>query len=118
MTHKYVFDYHENDIYWCTGRQLGLTLHCLRTAGKWRHDLMFEGVPTPGQFKVLASRGQASGQYFLYRTDTIRALMAAGNQQVKQHPALHYASWDPLKPINPEAWEWYYSVVGDSRSRL
>ena len=119
MTHKYVFDYHKRHLLVYCGRRLGHgpLLHCLRTAGKWCHDSdVRRSANLSGQFPVLASRGQASGQYFLHRTDSHQSINGCGQPTGQQHFRTSLRILGSVgEPINPEAWEWYYSVVGESR---
>ena len=120
MTHQYVFDYHDGDIYWCTADVGWVTGHSYIVYGPLANGattLMFEGVPNypdAGRFWDVVDKHKVE---ILYTAPTaIRALMGAGEDFVKR------ASRKSLKllgtvgePINPEAWEWYYHVVGDSR---
>jgi len=120
MTHQYVFDYHDGAIYWCTADVGWVTGHSYIVYGPLANGattLMFEGVPNypdAGRFWDVVDKHKVE---ILYTAPTaIRALMGAGEDFVKR------ASRKSLKllgtvgePINPEAWEWYYHVVGDSR---
>ena len=120
ITHKYVFDYHEGDIYWCTADVGWVTGHSYIVYGPLANGaitLMFEGVPTyptNSRFWQVIDKHQVN--IFYTAPTAIRALMAAGNPPVE---ATSRASLRLLgsvgEPINPEAWEWYYQVVGDSR---
>ncbi|MGR9100315.1 MAG: acetate--CoA ligase, partial [Gammaproteobacteria bacterium] len=120
MTHKYVFDYHDGDIYWCTADIGWVTGHSYIIYGPLCNGattLMFEGVPTypeADRFWQIVDKHQVN--IFYTAPTAIRALMAQGDEYVKR------TSRGSLKilgsvgePINPEAWEWYYHVVGDSR---
>jgi len=120
MTHKYVFDYHENDIYWCTADVGWVTGHSYIVYGPLANGattLMFEGVPTypdNSRFWQVVDKHQVN--IFYTAPTAIRALMAAGNQLVSSTSRTSLRILGSVgEPINPEAWEWYYSVVGDSR---
>jgi len=120
MTHKYVFDYHENDIYWCTADVGWVTGHSYIVYGPLANGattLMFEGVPTypdNSRFWQVVDKHQVN--IFYTSPTAIRALMAAGNQPVSSTSRTSLRILGSVgEPINPEAWEWYYSVVGDSR---
>jgi acetyl-CoA synthetase len=120
MTHEYVFDYKDGDIYWCTADVGWITGHSYIVYGPLANgatSLMFEGVPnypTVSRFWEVVDK---HGVNTFYTAPTaIRALMREGEDPVKA------TSRSTLKllgsvgePINPEAWEWYYRVVGDSR---
>ena len=120
ITHKYVFDYHEGDIYWCTADVGWVTGHSYIVYGPLANGaitLMFEGVPTyPSNSRFWQVIDKHQVNIFYTAPTAIRALMAAGNQPVE---ATSRASLRLLgsvgEPINPEAWEWYYQIVGDSR---
>ncbi|MGV3590101.1 MAG: acetate--CoA ligase [Gammaproteobacteria bacterium] len=120
MTHRYVFDYHDGDIYWCAADVGWVTGHTYIVYGPFCNGattLMFEGVPTYPDFSRF---WQIIDKYkvnqFYTAPTAIRALMAQGDAPVK---ATSRASLRILgsvgEPINPEAWEWYYQVVGDGR---
>ena len=100
MTHKYVFDYHENDIYWCTADVGWVTGHSYIVYGPLANGattLMFEGVPTypdVDRFWQVCAKHQVN--IFYTAPTAIRALMAAATNRSAALPALHYASWDPL----------------------
>ena len=120
MTHKYVFDYHENDIYWCTADVGWVTGHSYIVYGPLANGattLMFEGVPTypdNSRFWQVVDKHQVN--IFYTAPTAIRALMAAGNQPVSSTSRTSLRILGSVgEPINPEAWEWYYSVVGNSR---
>lgn len=120
MTHKYVFDYQEGDIYWCTADVGWVTGHSYIVYGPLTNGattLMFEGVPTYPDasrcWQVIDKHGVNS---FYTAPTAIRALMGAGNDYVtKTSRATLKILGSVGEPINPEAWEWYYRVVGDSR---
>lgn len=120
MTHKYTFDYKEGDVYWCTADVGWITGHSYIVYGPLCNGgttLMFEGVPTfpdASRFWQVIDKHQVN-QFYTAPT-AIRALMGAGDNYVEK------TSRESLKllgtvgePINPEAWEWYHRIVGDSR---
>ncbi len=123
MTHKYVFDYHDGDIYWCTADIGWVTGHSYIIYGSLCNGaatLMFEGIPTypeADRFWQIIDKHQVN--IFYTAPTAIRALMAQGDKFVNR------TSRDSLRilgsvgePINPEAWEWYYHVVGKSQCAL
>ena len=120
MSHKYTFDYKEGDVYWCTADVGWITGHSYIVYGPLCNGgttLMFEGVPTfpdASRFWQVIDKHQVN-QFYTAPT-AIRALMGAGDSYVEK------TSRESLKllgtvgePINPEVWEWYHRVVGDSR---
>ena len=120
MTHKYVFDYHENDVYWCTADVGWVTGHSYIVYGPLANGattLMFEGLPTypdNSRFWQVVDKHQVN--IFYTAPTAIRALMAAGDLPVSSTSRTSLRILGSVgEPINPEAWEWYYSVVGDSR---
>ena len=120
MTHHYVFDYHDGDIYWCTADVGWVTGHSHIVYGPLANGattLMFEGIPTyPSASRFWEVIDKHNVNIFYTAPTAIRALMRAGDAPVK---ATSRASLRLLgsvgEPINPEAWEWYYHVVGDGR---
>jgi acetyl-CoA synthetase len=120
MTHQYVFDYHEGDIFWCTADVGWVTGHSYIVYGPLANGattLMFEGIPTyPSVSRFWEVIDKHRVNIFYTAPTAIRALMRAGDAPVK---ATSRASLRLLgtvgEPINPEAWEWYYHVVGDAR---
>ncbi|MEL6747865.1 MAG: acetate--CoA ligase, partial [Pseudomonadota bacterium] len=120
MTHQYVFDYHEGDVYWCTADVGWVTGHSYIVYGPLANGattLMFEGVPnypTPSRFwHVIAKHGVT---IFYTAPTAIRALMGAGDDNVKRVDRSTLRLLGSVgEPINPEAWNWYYSVVGEGR---
>jgi acetyl-CoA synthetase len=120
MTHKYVFDYQEGDIYWCTADVGWVTGHSYIVYGPLTNGattLMFEGVPTYPDasrcWQVIDKHGVNS---FYTAPTAIRALMGAGDDYVTKTSRASLKLLGSVgEPINPEAWEWYYRVVGDSR---
>ena len=120
MTHKYVFDYQEGDVYWCTADVGWVTGHSYIVYGPLTNgatSLMFEGVPTYPDasrcWQVIDKHGVNS---FYTAPTAIRALMGAGDNYVTKTSRASLKILGSVgEPINPEAWEWYYRVVGDSR---
>jgi acetyl-CoA synthetase len=120
MTHQYVFDYHDGDIYWCTADVGWVTGHSYIIYGPLTNGattLMFEGVPnypTMSRFWHVVDKW---GVNTFYTAPTaIRALMGAGDDFVKRTDRSSLRLLASVgEPINPEAWEWYHDVVGDGR---
>ncbi len=120
MTHQYVFDYHEGDVYWCTADVGWVTGHSYILYGPLANGattLMFEGVPNyPNDARFWEVIDKHKVNIFYTAPTAIRALMQKGEDIVK---ATSRASLRLLgsvgEPINPEAWEWYHRVVGNSR---
>jgi acetyl-CoA synthetase len=120
ITHQYVFDYHDGDIYWCTADVGWVTGHSYIVYGPLSNGaitMMFEGVPnypTPSRFWEVVDKHKVN---VIYTAPTaIRALMQAGDEPVKRTSRKSLRLLGTVgEPINPEAWEWYYRVVGDSR---
>lgn len=120
MTHKYVFDYQEGDIYWCTADVGWVTGHSYIVYGPLTNGattLMFEGVPTyPDASRCWRVIDKHQVNIFYTAPTAIRALMGAGDDWVKKTSRSSLKLLGSVgEPINPEAWEWYYHVVGDSR---
>ncbi|MDR6952018.1 acetyl-CoA synthetase [Ancylobacter sp. 3268] len=120
MTHQYVFDYHEGDIYWCTADVGWVTGHSYIVYGPLANGattLMFEGVPnypTNSRFWEVIDKHQVN--IFYTAPTAIRALMQAGDEPVKKTSRASLRLLGSVgEPINPEAWEWYHRVVGDDR---
>jgi acetyl-CoA synthetase len=120
MTHKYVFDYHDGDIYWCTADVGWVTGHTYIVYGPLANGattLMFEGIPTypdSSRFWQVIDKHQVN-QFYTAPT-AIRALMRSGEEPVKKTSRSSLKLLGTVgEPINPEAWEWYYRVVGDAR---
>ncbi|MRG54871.1 acetate--CoA ligase [Phyllobacterium sp. SYP-B3895] len=121
MTHEYVFDYHDGDIYWCTADVGWVTGHSYIVYGPLANGattLMFEGVPnypSVSRFWEVIDKHQVN--IFYTAPTAIRALMSAGDEPVKKTSRKSLRILGSVgEPINPEAWEWYYQVVGDKRS--
>ena len=120
MTHKYVFDYHAGDIYWCTADVGWVTGHSYIVYGPLANGattLMFEGVPTypdAGRFWDVIDKHQVN--IFYTAPTALRALMGQGDHWVKRASRRSLRLLGSVgEPINPEAWEWYYHVVGEQR---
>lgn len=120
MTHKYVFDYKEGDVYWCTADVGWVTGHSYIVYGPLCNGattVMFEGVPTypdASRFWQVIDKHQVN-QFYTAPT-ALRALMGAGDDFVKNTSRSSLKLLGSVgEPINPEAWEWYYRVVGESR---
>jgi acetyl-CoA synthetase len=120
MTHQYVFDYHDGDIYWCTADVGWVTGHSYIVYGPLSNGattLMFEGVPnypTNSRFWEVIDKHKVN--IFYTAPTAIRALMQAGDAPVKKTSRATLRLLGSVgEPINPEAWEWYYRVVGDKR---
>jgi acetyl-CoA synthetase len=120
MTHKYTFDYKEGDIFWCTADVGWVTGHSYSVYGPLCNGgitLMFEGVPTypdASRFWQVVDKHQVT-QFYTAPT-AIRSLMGAGDQWVVGTSRQSLKLLGTVgEPINPEAWEWYFRVVGDSR---
>ena len=120
MTHKYVFDYHDGDIYWCTADVGWVTGHSYIVYGPLANGattLMFEGVPTYPDAGRMWDVVDKHGVNIFYTAPTaLRALMGQGDDFVKRSSRATLRTLGSVgEPINPEAWEWYYHVVGDAR---
>jgi acetyl-CoA synthetase len=120
MTHQYVFDYHDGDIYWCTADVGWVTGHSYIVYGPLQNGaitLMFEGVPNyPSMSRFWEVIDKHKVNIFYTAPTAIRALMQAGDGPVKKTSRKSLRLLGSVgEPINPEAWEWYYRVIGDSR---
>jgi len=120
MTHKYVFDYHEGDVYWCTADVGWVTGHSYIVYGPLANGattIVFEGLPTYPDASRHWQVCDKHGVNIYYTAPTaIRALMAQGDDPVKKTSRKSIKLLGTVgEPINPEAWEWYYRVVGDER---
>ena len=120
MTHQHVFDYHDGDIYWCTADVGWVTGHSYILYGPLANGattLMFEGVPnypTASRFWHVVDKWSVNT--FYTAPTAIRALMGAGDDFVKRTSRASLRLLGSVgEPINPEAWEWYNHVVGESR---
>ena len=117
MTHQYTFDYHDGDVFWCTADVGWVTGHSYIVYGPLANGgttIMFEGVPTypdAGRFWEVCAKYKVN-QFYTAPT-AIRALMAAGPEFVEKHDLSDLKLLGSVgEPINPEAWNWYYNVVG------
>ncbi|WP_418888008.1 acetate--CoA ligase [Octadecabacter dasysiphoniae] len=117
MTHEYTFDYHDGDVFWCTADVGWVTGHSYIVYGPLANGgttIMFEGVPTypdAGRFWEVCAKHKVN-QFYTAPT-AIRALMAAGPEWVEKHDLSDLKLLGSVgEPINPEAWNWYYNVVG------
>ncbi len=120
MTHQYVFDYHDGDIFWCTADVGWVTGHSYILYGPLANGattLMFEGVPNyPDNSRFWRVIDKHQVNIFYTAPTAIRALMQAGDEPVKKTSRTSLRLLGSVgEPINPEAWEWYYRVVGDGR---
>lgn len=120
ITHKYVFDYQDGDIYWCTADVGWVTGHSYIVYGPLANGattIMFEGVPTypdAGRFWQVIDKHKVNT--FYTAPTALRALMAQGNQPLEKSSRSSLSLLGTVgEPINPEAWEWYYHVVGNGR---
>lgn len=120
MTHEYVFDYHDGEVYWCTADVGWVTGHSYIVYGPLANGattLMFEGVPnypTISRFWEVCDKHNVS--IFYTAPTAIRALMREGEEPVKKTSRKSLRVLGSVgEPINPEAWEWYHRVVGDGR---
>ena len=120
VTHKYTFDYHDGDIYWCTADVGWITGHSYIVYGPLANgaiSLVFEGVPNypdASRFWQVVDKHQVNT--FYTAPTAIRALMREGDEPVKKTSRTSLKLLGTVgEPINPEAWEWYHKVVGDGR---
>jgi acetyl-CoA synthetase len=120
MTHQYVFDYKDGEVYWCTADVGWVTGHSYIVYGPLANGattLMFEGVPTYpdiGRFWQVIDKHKVNT--FYTAPTAIRALMQAGDGPVKATKRTSLRLLGSVgEPINPEAWEWYYNVVGNKK---
>ena len=120
LTFKYVFDYHEEDIYWCTADVGWVTGHSYLVYGPLANGattVMFEGVPNYPATNRMSQVVDKHQVTILYTAPTaIRALMAKGKEAVEGTSRTSLRIMGSVgEPINPEAWEWYYRTIGDER---
>jgi len=120
ITHKYVFDYHEGDIYWCAADVGWVTGHTYIVYGPLCNGAtttIFEGLPTypdAGRWWQVVDKHQVN--IFYTAPTALRALMALGNDFVGRYSRKSIRTLGTVgEPINPEAWEWYYHIVGEGR---
>ncbi len=120
MTHRYVFDYHDGDVYWCTADVGWVTGHSYIVYGPLANGattLMFEGVPTyPDASRFWQVIDKHNVNIFYTAPTALRQLMGQGNGFVEKTSRASLQLLGSVgEPINPEAWEWYYNVVGQRR---
>ena len=120
MSHQYVFDYHDGDVYWCTADVGWVTGHSYIVYGPLANGattLMFEGIPnypTASRFWDVVDKWNVN--IFYTAPTAIRALMGLGDEFVTRSSRASLRLLGSVgEPINPEAWEWYHRVVGESR---
>ena len=123
MTHEYIFNYKQNDIYWCTADIGWITGHSYIIYGPLSNGattIMFEGVPNYPDFSRLWHIIDKHKVNIFYTAPTaIRALMREGDDYVKKTKRSSLKLLGSVgEPINPEAWKWYYEVVGNSLSPI
>jgi len=118
-THKMIFDYHEEDIYWCTADIGWVTGHSYIIYGPLANGattVMFEGVPSYPTIAVFGRLWKSTRYPSLYRATAIRAIAREGDDWVKQADISSLRILGSVgEPINPEAWLWYYRVIGQER---
>ncbi|GMR09139.1 MAG: acetate--CoA ligase [Gammaproteobacteria bacterium] len=120
MTHKYTFDYQEGEVYWCTADVGWVTGHTYIVYGPLANGaitIMFEGIPTyPDASRFWQVCDKHNVAIFYTAPTAIRALMRDGDEPVRKTSRKSLRILGTVgEPINPEAWEWYYHVVGDGR---
>ncbi len=120
MTHKHIFDYHDGDVYWCTADVGWVTGHSYIVYGPLANGattLVFEGIPTypdASRFWQVVDKHQVN--IFYTAPTALRALMGQGNALVEKTSRKSIKLLGTVgEPINPEAWEWYYNVIGEKR---
>ncbi|MBS3786520.1 MAG: acetate--CoA ligase [Gammaproteobacteria bacterium] len=123
MTHRYVFDYNEGEVYWCTADVGWVTGHSYIVYGPLCNGattLIFEGIPTyPDASRFWQVIDDHKVNIFYTAPTAIRSLMGQGDELVKKTSRKSLRILGSVgEPINPEAWEWYYRVVGDERCRI
>ena len=123
MTHKVVFDYHDGDVYWCTADVGWVTGHSYIVYGPLCNgatSLVFEGVPTypdASRFWEVVDKHQVN--IFYTAPTAIRQLMGQGDEFVRSTSRSSLRVLGTVgEPINPEAWQWYYAVIGEGRSPI
>ncbi|ALO46996.1 acetate--CoA ligase [Pseudohongiella spirulinae] len=120
MSHKYIFDYHEGEVFWCTADVGWVTGHSYILYGPLCNGattLMFEGVPTyPDASRFWQVIDKHHVNIFYTAPTALRALMSLGDEPVKSSSRASLRLLGSVgEPINPEAWEWYHKVVGEER---
>jgi acetyl-CoA synthetase len=120
MTFQYVFDYRPGEVFWCTADIGWVTGHSYLVYGPLANGattVMFDGVPSyPDHGRFWETCDRLGVNIFYTAPTALRALMREGDQWVRNHSRSSIRLLGSVgEPINPEAWEWYYRVVGDSR---
>ena len=120
ITHQYVFDYHDGDIFWCTADVGWITGHTYIVYGPLANGattIIFEGIPTyPDASRFWQVVDKHKVDIFYTAPTAIRSLMGLGDDYVKRTKRKSLKLLGSVgEPINPEAWEWYYHVVGEGR---
>jgi acetyl-CoA synthetase len=120
MTHQYIFDYHDGDIYWCTADVGWITGHTYIVYGPLANGgttIIFEGIPNyPDASRFWQVVDKHKVDIFYTAPTAIRSLMGVGDDYVKRTSRKSLKLLGSVgEPINPEAWEWYYHVVGEGR---
>jgi acetyl-CoA synthetase len=120
ITHQYVFDYHDGDVFWCTADVGWITGHTYIVYGPLANGattIIFEGIPTyPDASRFWQVVDKHKVDIFYTAPTAIRSLMGLGNDYVKRTKRKSLKLLGSVgEPINPEAWEWYYHVVGEGR---
>ncbi|RYU44596.1 acetate--CoA ligase [Aliivibrio finisterrensis] len=120
MTFKYIFDYQEGEVFWCTADVGWITGHTYLIYGPLANGaktILFEGVPNYPSTSRMSEVVDKHNVNILYTAPTaIRALMAQGNDAVEGTSRTSLRVMGSVgEPINPEAWEWYYNTIGDAR---
>jgi len=120
MTWQYIFDYRPGEVFWCTADIGWVTGHSYLVYGPLANGgatVMFDGVPNhPDHGRFWETCDRLGVNIFYTAPTALRALMREGDDWVKQHKRSSIRLLGTVgEPINPEAWEWYYRVVGDSR---
>jgi acetyl-CoA synthetase len=120
LTHKYVFDYHDGDVYWCTADIGWVTGHSYILYGpllNGAQTMMFEGVPTypdAGRFWAVVDKWKVN--IFYTAPTAIRALMRMGEEWPQKYSRKSLKLLGTVgEPINPEAWQWYHKIIGEER---
>ncbi len=123
MTHQYVFDYHDGDVFWCTADVGWVTGHSYIVYGPLANGaitVMFEGVPTypdAGRFWAVCEKHKVN-QFYTAPT-AIRALMAKGTEVIEPYDLSHIKVLGTVgEPINPEAWHWYHVHIGKEHAPI
>ena len=120
ITHKYIFDYHDGDVYWCTADVGWVTGHSYIVYGPLANGattVMFEGIPTwPDASRHWQIVDKHQVNIYYTAPTAIRALMSQGDEPVKKTRRASLRILGTVgEPINPEAWNWYHRTVGERR---